>query len=274
VPRSERPAALTGVVALRHPLLDPDRRPIVGHRGNAAHAPENTLESFRQALAAGADCLELDVHLSADGVAVVIHDPTLDRTTDATGNVASLPAERIRRANAGARFTRDGLTFPYRDAGLTVPTFEAVLREFESVPLLIEIKTSRASVETRQLIERYGAESRCVVESFDSRAIDPFRGSRIPIGASSADVRRLLHRVVTRRPVRSLPYSVMCIPRWLRGIRVPIASLVHLTRPAGCLVHVWTVNDPPIAEALWDVGVRGIVSDDPGLMRRTRDAAA
>ena len=257
-----------------HPLLDPDRRPIVGHRGNAAHAPENTLESFRQALAAGAECLELDVHLSGDGVAVVIHDPTLERTTDTTGIVAELPADRIRAANAGARFTRDGQTFPYRDAALAVPTFEEVLREFEDVPLLIEIKTSRASPETRRLIERYGAESRCVVESFDASAIDPFRGSRIAIGASSADVRRLLHRVVTRRPVRSLPYSVMCIPRWLRGVRVPIASLVRLTRPAGCLVHVWTVNDPRIAERLWQVGVSGIVSDDPGLMRRTRDAAA
>ena len=68
-----------------HPLLDRDRRPIIGHRGNAAHAPENTMESFRQALAAGAECVELDVHLSSDGVAVVIHDPTLDRTSSSTG---------------------------------------------------------------------------------------------------------------------------------------------------------------------------------------------
>ena len=263
---------MTPSSALLHPLLDPDRRPIVGHRGNAAHAPENTLESFRQGLAAGAECLELDVHLSADGVAVVIHDPTLDRTTDATGAVAALTVAEIQRGNAGARFTRDGSTFPYHSAGLAVPTFEDVLREFPDVALLIEIKTSRASHEVRRLIEQYGAESRCVVESFDGRAIDPFRGSRIAIGASSADVRRLLHRVVTRRAVRTLPYSVMCIPRWLHGVRVPIASLVRLTRPAGCLVHVWTVNDPVAAQRLWRVGVRGIISDDPGLMRRTRDA--
>ena len=259
---------------LLHPLLDPSRRPIVGHRGNAAYAPENTLESFRQALAAGAECIELDVHLSADGVAVVMHDATLDRTTDATGAIGALPLTRIRQADAGARFSADGRSFPYRAAGLVVPTLEEVLRELSDAPLLIEIKTSRASAETRRLIEQYGAESRCVVESFDSRALDAFRGSRIPIGASSTDVRRLLHRVVTRLPVRSLPYSVMCIPPRLRGIRVPIASLVRLTRPAGCLVHIWTINDPPVARGLWDVGVRGIVTDDPGLMRRTRDATA
>jgi glycerophosphoryl diester phosphodiesterase len=257
-----------------HPLLDPDRRPIVGHRGNAAHAPENTMESFRQALAAGAECVELDVRASADGVAVVIHDPTLDRTTDATGAVASLSAERILSADSGAQFTRDGTTFPYRGRELSVPTFEQVLRDLGDVPLLIEIKTRRASVETRRLIEQYGAERRCVVESFDAKALDPFRESAIAIGAASADVRRLLHRVVTRRRVRSLPYSVMCVPRRLRGVRVPIASLVRLTRPAGCLVHVWTVNDPKAAQRLWTVGVRGIISDDPGLMRRARDAGA
>ena len=232
------------------------------------------MESFRQGLAAGAECVELDVHLSSDGVAVVIHDPTLDRTTDSSGSVASLPLERIRQADAGARFTKDGSSFPYRGQGLRVPTFEEVLRDLGDVPLLIEIKTHRASAETRRLIEQYGAESRCVVESFDARALTPFHGSRIPFGASSADVKRLLPRVITRQPVRTLPYSVMCIPRWQSGIRVPVASLVSLTRPAGCLVHVWTINDPAVARSLWAIGVRGIVSDDPGLMRRVRDADA
>ncbi len=257
-----------------HPLLDPDRRPVVGHRGNPAQAPENTLESFRQALAAGAECIELDVHLSADGVAVVTHDPTVDRTTDASGAVATLSVDRIRAADAGARFTRDGRTFPFRGAGLRVPTLEEVLTEFAGVPMLIEIKTSRASAETRRLIERHRAESQCVVAAFDSRALDPFRGSRIAISASSADVKRLLHRVVTRRPIRSLPYAVMCVPPRLRGVRMPIASLVYLTRPAGCLVHVWAVNDPAVARRLWAAGVHGIVTDDPALIREARDAVA
>ena len=232
------------------------------------------MESFRQALAAGAECVELDVRVSADGVVVVMHDPTIDRTTDATGAVAALDADRILAADAGARFTHDGLTFPYRGRGIRVPTFEEVLRDLGDVPLLIEVKTRRAGAETRRLIERYGAEARCVVEAFDGRALDPFRGSAIAIGASRADVRRLLHRVVTRRRVHSLPYAVLCLPPRLRGVRVPIASLVRVTQPAGCLVHVWTINDPAVAERLWTIGVRGIVSDDPGLIRRTRDGAA
>ena len=261
-------------IALLHPLLDPDRRPIVGHRGNAAHAPENTIESFRQALAAGAECVELDVHVSRDGVPIVIHDRTLDRTTNATGTVAELSAGEIREADAGARFTLDGQTFPYRGSGLRVPTLDEVLTELADVPILIELKTSRASAATRSVIERHAAESRCVIEAFDAQAIAPFRGSRIAVGASAADAKRLIPRIVARRPAHSLPYAVMCVPRWLRGVRVPIASLVRITRPAGCLVHVWTVNDPQVARRLWKVGVRGIVSDNPGLMRRVRDAGA
>jgi glycerophosphoryl diester phosphodiesterase len=256
-----------------HPLLDPDRRPIVGHRGNAGFAPENTMESFREALAAGAECVELDVRLSADGVPVVIHDPTLDRTTDSSGAVASCSVGQLQAADAGARFTRDGgRTFPYRGKGLRVPTFEDVLTELVDVPLLLEIKTAQTSPATRRVIERHGAEARCVIESFDARALEPFRGSRIAIGASRADVARLFSRIVTRRPVRSLPYSVMCLPPRVRGVPIPIAALVNLTRPAGCLVHVWTINDPNVARRLWSVGARGIVSDDPALMRRTRDA--
>ncbi len=73
-----------------HLLLDPARRPVVGHRGNRAHAPEDTVESFAQALALGVDAIEFDLHLTRDGVPVVIHDPTLDRTTDRSGAVADL----------------------------------------------------------------------------------------------------------------------------------------------------------------------------------------
>jgi len=232
------------------------------------------MESFRQALAAGAECVEFDVRLSADGIPVVVHDPTLDRTTDSIGAVASLTVEQLRAADAGARFTRDGgRTFPYREKGLCVPTLEDVLTELADVPLLLEIKTAEVAPAARRVIERHGAELRCVIASFDARAIDPFRGSRIATGASRAEVVRLMPRIVTRQPVRSLPFSVMCLPPRLRGVPIPIAALVSLTRPAGCLVHVWTINAPDEARHLWSLGVRGIVSDDPALMRRTRDAA-
>src|SRR5829696_122318 len=149
------------MAALLHPLLDPDRRPIVGHRGYAARAPENTMESFHQGIAAGTECLELDLRVSTDGVPIVMHDPTLDRTTDRGGAVNELTAAEISRADAGARFTRDGHTFPYRGWGNGVPTLEEVLRDLGDTPLLIEVKTAAAGPAARRIIERYGAERRC-----------------------------------------------------------------------------------------------------------------
>src|ERR687883_1387791 len=84
-----------------HVLLDPNAHPVVAHRGASARAPENTLRAFELALEEGADALELDVHATADDVPVVVHDPTLDRTTNVAGAVAALPLERVHAADAG-----------------------------------------------------------------------------------------------------------------------------------------------------------------------------
>jgi glycerophosphoryl diester phosphodiesterase len=254
-----------------NPLLDPSAHPVIGHRGNSAHAPENTLESFRQAIALGADAIELDVRLTADGEVVVMHDPTVERTTDGSGAIASLTLDAIRRLDAGARFTRDGgRSFPYRGRGIRVPTFLEVLEQTGDTPILIEIKTRAASAKTREIIEGFGATTRCAVESFDAAAMVPFRGSRIAIGASQPDVQRLLGRALLGTRPASLPYVVMSIPRTFRGIPLPMARLVSAASPSGCVVHVWTVNDPAIARRLWKAGVRGIVTDDPAVMLEAR----
>ena len=217
----------------------------------------------------------MDVHLSADGVGRR-HSRPDTRSNDRRHRRGRRAVGRADSSRGrGARFTRDG-----RSRFLIAAPDSTSRRSrkcFASSATYRSSSRSRRAAprpETRRLIEQHGAESRCVVESFDARALDAFRGSAIAIGASTADVKWLLPRVMTRRRVSSLPYAVICVPRWVRGIRVPIASLVRLTQPAGCLVHVWTVNDPAVAQRLWKVGVRGIISDDPGLIRRTRDAAA
>lgn len=254
-----------------HILLDPDARPVVGHRGNRAHAPENTIESFRQAIAVGVDALELDVHLSADGEVVVIHDPAVDRTTDGAGTVADMPWDTLRRLDAGYRFTADGgRTFPYRGQGLGVPRMTDVLAAFPDTPLLIEIKTPRASAALRAVIERHSATARCIVESFHDSAAAPFAGSAIAVGAAQGDVTRLLWRALLRRPAAAVPFRFMSIPTSFRGVPVPIAGLVVATRAAGAPVHVWTVNEPAQAARLWARGVCAIISDDPATMLALR----
>ena len=252
-----------------HPLLDLQALPVVGHRGNAAHAPENTLESFRQAAEIGVDALELDVHLSGDGHVVVIHDPTLDRTTDASGRVDRLALAAIQRADAGAKFTRDrGTTHPWRGRGITVPTLDEVLGSFPAMPLLIEIKDKAASRATRDLIEQHAASARCIVASFDDDAMTAFAGSGIAQGGSRRDTAALLWRALLRAPVRRVRFQVLCMPPSHRGLPLPIGGYARILEPLGVPVHCWTIDDPRDAERLRRRGVRGIISNDPAAILR------
>ncbi|AHG91066.1 glycerophosphoryl diester phosphodiesterase [Gemmatirosa kalamazoonensis] len=256
-----------------HPLLTLDRRPVVGHRGNSAHAPENTLESFDQAVALGVDALEFDVRLTADGHVVVHHDPTVERTTGGVGAIASLTLGAVRALDAGARFTPDGgASFPYRERDVRVPTLDELLGRHPDTPLLIEIKTPAASEPTRRLVERHGAEDRVVVDAFDAACLTPFAGSRIAVGSSRNDVARLMACALSGFPVRAVPYRVVCVPTSYSGLRLPIGRFTRILERLGVPVHIWTVNDPVEARRLWSLGVRGIISDDPGTMLRLRAA--
>src|SRR5215213_3619479 len=138
------------------------------HRGGAGIAPENTLEAFREGLRVGAGVLELDVHTTADGHIVVMHDPAVDRTTQGTGPVREMTLAELKRLDAGYRFTRDeGGTFPHRGEGIRIPTLEEVYDEFTEVPINVEIKGERPGIEevVWRIIASAGAEERTLVVS-------------------------------------------------------------------------------------------------------------
>ena len=252
-----------------HPLLDLSARPVIGHRGNSAHAPENTLESFRQAVAAGVDALELDVRLTRDGEVVVMHDATLDRTTSGTGRVAEFTLAQLREVDAGACFTREG-SFPYRDRGIGVPLLSDVLEQLPGTPLLIEIKVPEAAPAVRRVIESHHAAARCIAAAFDVHTLDAFTGSDIAIASATAHVASMLLPAITGRRLQRLPFGTMSIPRSYRGIPLPLGAIARAVAPAGVGVHVWTVNDPLTAQRLWRHGVRGILSDDPARILAAR----
>lgn len=252
-------------------LIDRSCRPVIGHRGNRAYAPENTIESFAQAVAIGADAIELDVHVSADGVAVVCHDPHVRRTTDGDGDIARMTFDDLRKLDAGARFTADGgKTFPYRGLGHRIPSLEEVLEAFPATPTLIEIKTPRAARATRKVIEGRQAEQRVVVDAMDPAALRPFADSAIPMGASRADVIRLMTELIFRRPITPFDYRALCVPLHYNGIPIPVRRFALVAPEQNCVVHVWTVNDTTVATDLWLAGIAGIISDDPAAMLRTR----
>ena len=257
-----------------HPLLSSGRRLVVGHRGNCAHAPENTLPSFEQAAALGVDAVELDVRLSADGEVVVLHDPDVDRTTDGSGAVSAMPWAGIAALDAGHRFTRDGgTTYPWRGRGVRVPRFADVLAQLPGTAFLIEMKVPEVAAPLRRVIERAGASAQCIVESFHHHAGAAFAGSAIAVGASQRDVLALIPRALLRLPAARVGFAFMSIPPTHMGkIPLPVGGLVVATRTTGAPVHVWTINDPALAERLWRKGVAAIISDDPARLLPLRAA--
>ncbi len=243
-------------------LLALDRRPVIAHRGGSARAPENTLEAMQLAVTDGADGIEFDVRLSADGEVVVIHDPTVDRTTDGTGRVERMTVAELRSLDAGYRFdvqaSDPGVRVRHR-----IPTLDEVLGSLPGVPLLIEIKLPSAAAATRAVIERHGAQDRCLVGSLSGDVLNVFRGSGIARIASRSGVIALLVRSLTgaQSPVPD-EVSALSIPRTYNGVPLPVTRLVGTMRSAGKPTHIWTVNDPSEARAMWKLGASGMVTDD------------
>jgi glycerophosphoryl diester phosphodiesterase len=226
---------------------------VIAHRGASGGHPENTLLAFEQAVAQGADALELDVRATADGIPVVMHDTTVDRTTNGRGPVAGLSLVEIRRLYAGA--------------GELVPTLEEVLTRFGQTPLLIEIKNPRVGPAVVELIQRHGAEARVLLGSFHLAALRPARKaglatapSRIEVGAAWAASRLWL-------PGWPGAYRAFSVPEKDGMMRVVDARFLRLAARLRKPVHVWTVNDPGDAARLWNLGVCGIVTDYPRRMK-------
>lgn len=232
-----------------NPLLDLSSRPVIAHRGASGSAPENTLPAFELAVRQGADAIELDVRLTRDGVPVVLHDATLDRTTDRRGPLGALTLAELGKADAGG--------------GARVPTLADVLRGFPEIPVLVEVKEPAAQVEVRRVILEERAAERCVLASEDHAALQIFRELPFAVAASGREIAALYRDVLLRRVPGTVPYRMLSVPERHRGLRVPTRSFVAAARRLGCPVHVWTINDPSVAQRLWDVGVCGIVTNFP-----------
>lgn len=250
---------------MTNPLLDARARIVIAHRGNRVRAPENTIASLAEAVELGADALEFDVRVTRDGIAVLMHDATLDRTTDGRGRVRDHGLEEIETFDAAARVQgwrgREG-----------VPTLEETLDRFRAVPLVIEVKEVDAVEPTESLVRRMGIQDRVLLGSADAVTAARLYRSGLRTCASMSDAMRLIPRaLVGGRPSRPV-YDVLSVPPRYRGIPIPATSLAIAALKAGIPTHVWTVNHPATARAYWRGGVSGIVTDDPEAMLRLRSA--
>ena len=254
-----------------NPLLDPDARLVIAHRGSSAEAPENTLPAFEAAVAQGADAVELDVRLTADGAPVVIHDATLDRTTDRTGPVAALTLAELRSVDAGWHFSPDqGRTHLYRGRDARIPTLGEVLWAFPKLSILVEIKEPPAQEAVRRVLLQEDAAERCVMASEYREALLAFDESPFARGASGPEISALYWAALLRRRPPAVGYRMLSVPLRYRGLPVPTSGFVAAAKANGCAVHVWTVNSPDTARRLWRRGVSGIVTDVPGAIAEAR----
>jgi glycerophosphoryl diester phosphodiesterase len=243
---------------------------VIAHRGASGSAPENTMPAFQLAVEQGADAFELDVRLTADGVPVVLHDPTLDRTTDRSGPLAALTLGGLAAVDAGARFTPDGgRSYPFRGGAARVPTLAEVLSGFPGIPVMVEVKEPAAQEAVRRVILQEDAVERCVLASEQQAALQLFRQLPFATAASGREIGALYRAVLLRRRPAAVPYRTLSVPERHRGLRVPTRSFVAAARALDCPVHVWTVNDPAAARRLWGVGVCGIVTNVPERIRRS-----
>lgn len=243
-------------------------RPLVfAHRGGARLAPENTLAALDHGLTLGADGIEIDVQLSADGVPMVIHDKTLDRTTDRVGAVHDFTADQLARVDAGHRFERDG-AFPFRGQGLGVPTLRAVLARHPETRVIIEMKGGEPELAraVAHEVRHAGAVDRVCVGSFYQASIEALReeAPEIVTSASQPEARWALHRSWVRWPwVGPRPYVAFQVPERAGRLRVVTPAFVDQVHREGQVIQVWVVNDEPDIRRLLDWGVDGLISDRP-----------
>ena len=238
----------------------------IAHRGGAKLRPENTLVAFAHALAVGVDAVECDVRLSKDGQPVVIHDETLDRTTNRSGLVSALTAEELAHVDAGHHF---GLAegFPFRARGVGVPRLSDVLSLATGVAVIVEIKGEDVATVGPVLdaIDAAGAASRVIIGGFSHAVLSAVR-RRAPglvTSASQTEVISALRWSYVWRAPRRPAFQLIQAPLQLRGRRVLNRSLVRVLRRAGLPVQAWIVDEIDDMQRVLDWGVTGLISDRP-----------
>ncbi|MFC4452259.1 glycerophosphodiester phosphodiesterase [Deinococcus sonorensis] len=247
---------------------------ILAHQGGEDLWPSNTLLAFQQAAQLGVNMLDTDMHATRDGVLVLSHDETVDRLTDGQGRIRDLTLAQLKTLDAGYRFTPDGgQSYPYRGQGLTIPTLDEALSAHPELPWTIEIKQDTPSIAEPFCAElrQRGMTGRVVVASFSDKAMQDFRRT-CPEVATSMTERELRPLVLLSKVglsrLAGTPGQLAQVPARSGSIEVVTPSFVRQMHALGVAVHVWTINDPAEMRRLLDLGVDGLDTDRPDLMRQ------
>lgn len=249
-----------------HPALAADRPLVFAHRGGSRLAPENTIAAFDHGLELGADGLELDVHLSRDGVLVVHHDTTLERTTNASGPIAALTAAELAQVDAAFHFGAEE-EHPWRGRGIGVPTLREVLGRYPGIPIIIELKVNTIEM-ARAIVDEVraaGAGPRVCIGGFGLRVLKAVRrlDPELATGAAREEVRRVLYGSWLGLRPRRLPNQAFQVPERAGATRVVSPRFIRIAHALGAVVQVWTIDRAEDMRRLLDWGGDAITTDRP-----------
>jgi len=253
---------------------------VFGHRGSAGTHPENTLESFAAAVAAGVDYLEFDLHMTRDGEVVVSHDDHLDRDCGRPGVIREMTYADLAVADAGRMFTLDGATFPFRGKGIRIPRLAEVLAAFPKLRMIVEVKQIAPSVVAPMLalLDHAGVRRNVLVASEHQEPLDEVRqlAPEIPTNFSYLESGIFIQAMGTRDANYRPPADAVQIPRSYESWQLVTPESVSFAHSLGLEVHVWTVNEETEMRELLDMGVDGLITDYPAraldvVRKRTAD---
>ena len=260
--------------APEHPYYSPDLPYplVIAHQGGDGLWPGDTMYAFEHAVALGVDVLEMDLHITKDGVLVVMHDESVDRTTNGTGFLEEMTLEEIKQLDAGYDWSLDdGVTYPYRGQGIIIPTLEEVFQAFPNYHMTIEIKkTVRSMAEPFcSLIREYGMQDKVLVASFHNERMDEFRQVCPEVATSSARQETTIFVLMSKAFLGRLyspKFYALQVPEESSGIMVMTAQFVRAAHERNLRVEPWTIDDREQMQLYIDWGVDGIITDRPDLM--------
>jgi glycerophosphoryl diester phosphodiesterase len=253
------------------PGLFSDRVLNIAHRGGAGEFPEHTMIAYQGALDVGTHMLEIDVHRTVDGELVLMHDDTVDRTTDGSGLIADMTLSDLKALDAAYEFTLDGgQTYPYRGTGVAIPTPEEVFAAFPEALFVIEIKPAQALMVEEMLtaIDDAGVRENVILGSFNENVLDEIRlqAPDVHTSLSVGEVVEFAALTDETEAGYTPPALFLQVPIELMGITVLTPARVRRADRFGMRVQAWTINDEDEMRMLLDWGVHGIMTDLPSVL--------
>lgn len=265
---------LTTKPAPEHPYYDQGTNSplVIAHQGGDGVWPGETMLAYQNSVELGVDVLEMDIHITKDGILVLMHDETVDRTTNGTGEIEAMTLEEIKKLDAAYNWSPDeGKTFPYRGQGITVATLEEVFQSFANKHMTIEIKKTNTSMAKPfcDLIREYNMQDKVLAASFHDERLKEFRAECPEVATSSAKNETTVFVLLSKTYLGgfySPKFFSLQVPERSGGITVMTQSFVRAAHARNLAVEPWTINDKETMRRFIDWGVDGIITDRPDIL--------